>query len=215
MFGSRIKEPVDIAADSLVNLGEVTQISDPATQAEGKVNANPEQNQQLAYAYPVQLEPVNSTTYRPAVIDAADTIKFAAMFIKDQYNNKHKSMFFNVSNFVALRLHRGYNVTGIKGNTKILQQFAGPFKILKRIGKLAYRVELPPGIKIHPVISVAHLEPYPDPAKDPYQRPYAQGIVLDPVPEKLLNRRTQRRRNRGEIVEYLVRFSGRPVEYDQ
>jgi len=39
----------------------------------------------------------------------------------------------------------------------------GPFPIEARISDLAYRVKLPPDLKIHPTISIAHLEPkHPD-----------------------------------------------------
>jgi hypothetical protein len=34
-------------------------------------------------------------------------------------------------------------------------------RVLERIGNLAYRLDIPPNWKIHPVISVAHLEPKP------------------------------------------------------
>ncbi|KAF2710380.1 hypothetical protein K504DRAFT_501650 [Pleomassaria siparia CBS 279.74] len=44
----------------------------------------------------------------------------------------------------------------------------GLFPIVKRISKLAYQLKLPGYIKIHPVISVIHLEPA---IPDPYERP--------------------------------------------
>lgn len=202
MFGSRIKEAIDIASDALIDLGEDhVQNPGPARHASEPLYQS---------AFPVQAD------YRPAQVDAADAIKFAAMYMKNSYDAKHKPIFFKVGDFVSLRLHRGYNVPGIQGrNTKIEQQFAGPFRILERIGRLAYRIELPPAMKIHPVISVAHLEPCPDPAKDPFGRPFAQNIILDPEPEKILNKRTLRRRGGGLMTEYLIRFTGRPVEYDQ
>lgn len=53
-------------------------------------------------------------------------------------------MFFKVGDFVLLRLHRGFNVPGIVGNTKLAQQYAGPFKALEKIGRLAYRLDPPP-----------------------------------------------------------------------
>ena len=35
----------------------------------------------------------------------------------------------------------------------------GPFKVISKVRKLAYKLNLPPHIKIHPVVSVIHLEP--------------------------------------------------------
>ena len=45
----------------------------------------------------------------------------------------------------------------------------GPFKILKKYGKLAFELDLPKQWKIHPVIFITHLEPCPKDG-DPYGR---------------------------------------------
>ena len=34
----------------------------------------------------------------------------------------------------------------------------GPFKVKDRVGKVAFELELPPHLKIHPVIPCVHLE---------------------------------------------------------
>ena len=87
--------------------------------------------------------------------------------------------------------------------------------MLKRIGRLIYRLELPPSIKIHLVISIAYLEPAPIPHEDPFKRPFSQTILYDPQPEKILRKRELKRHGGGIVVEYLVRFAGLLVEYDQ
>jgi hypothetical protein len=56
-----------------------------------------------------------------------------------------------------LRLHKGYSIPLVI-NTKLAQQYAGPFKILEWIGRLAYRLELLLHWEIHPVILIAYLE---------------------------------------------------------
>ncbi|KAI1000524.1 hypothetical protein K3495_g7671 [Podosphaera aphanis] len=66
-------------------------------------------------------EPEISSSYRPGFIDAVDAIKFAATYMKQQYDERHKPMFFEDGDFVLLRLHRGFNVPGIVGNTKLAQ----------------------------------------------------------------------------------------------
>ncbi|KAF7852733.1 hypothetical protein EAF04_010926 [Stromatinia cepivora] len=206
MYGTRIKEPIDITADALVDL---------------TYEDSPERHQDPAISNGVQvypIEPANSGKYNPARIEAIDAIKFAAMFMKRHYDRRHKPMFFNTGDYVSLRLHRGYNMPGVaERNTKIEQQFAGPFKVLERVGRLAYRIELPDAMKVHPVISVAHLEPAPDPTQDPYRRPFAQGILQNPelVPERILRKREQRRRGGGVLTEYLIRFKGRTAEWDK
>lgn len=53
---------------------------------------------------------------------------------------------------------------GKKG--KLALRFVGPFKILQRVGKLAYKLELPPNLaNVHPVFHVSMLRKYePDPS---------------------------------------------------
>ena len=64
---------------------------------------------------------------------------------------------------------------------KLESQLIGPFRILERIGRLTYRLELPINMKIYNVISIAHLEPATDPAEDPYRRrrPSAPTVIVD------------------------------------
>ena len=45
----------------------------------------------------------------------------------------------------------------------------GLFRVLEKIGKLAYRLELPETWEIHKIVSIAHLEPTPA-EEDPYHR---------------------------------------------
>ena len=70
-----------------------------------------------------------------------------------------------------LRLHKGYNIAAIAGITrKLTQQYIGPFRIVEKIGRLAYRLDVPPNWRIHPVFSMAQLESAPPPAKDNFAR---------------------------------------------
>ena len=71
---------------------------------------------------------------------------------------------------VNLRLHRGYRLPAIR-NRKVGQQFVGPLQITRRIDKLAYKLDIPRNWKIHPVVSVAHLEPATTQDMDPFRRP--------------------------------------------
>lgn len=55
---------------------------------------------------------------------------------------------------------------------------------------LLRRLELPPAMRnVHPVISIAHLEPATDPRKDPFQRPFAQEMTMEMMPERIIRRR--------------------------
>src|SRR5882762_1951306 len=90
---------------------------------------------------------------------------------------------------------------------------------LNGVSPLAYEPELPPSMKIHPVISVTNLEPL-TPGEDPYKRPFNDH----PPPveddqdideewksfsiEKLLDRRLRRYGRGKKIIEYLVKWTG-------
>ena len=81
-----------------------------------------------------------------------------------------------------------------------------PFKVLEKVGALTYRLKLPKNMKIHPVISVRHLE---QAQPDPYQReiPPPEGVVIESqrhyVVEKIV-----RRERRDDLDGYIVKWRG-------
>lgn len=149
--------------------------------------------------------------------DAQIAIDFAANTAKERYDRKHTPITMDVGQMVYLRLHNGYNLPG-KPNPKISEQRTGPFKILRRVGRLAYEIELPPAWKIHPVISVAHLSPAAK-GRDPYERPIpdarepVEGIDGDSDEwksyelERIVDKRYTNYGKRKNL-EYLVKFAG-------
>jgi hypothetical protein len=115
-----------------------------------------------------------------ARVDAADALDFATMNMKFYYDRRHTPMFLAPGDWALLRLHHGYNILSAT-NRKLDQQYAGPFEVLERIGRLAYRLKIPDHWKIHDVFSIAQLEPAPAPGSDPYNRP----IPDEPSPIEL------------------------------
>ena len=164
-------------------------------------------------------------TADPTVIDQAttrlavsDTIAFIQMRSKFYYDQTHLPLRLEVGQYALLRLYKGYHIPSVTSR-KLGAQRVGPFKVLEKVGRLAYRLKLPPHWKIHPVILVTHLEPCP--GNDPYQRPRPahpaavsmEGDVGIYVIERLIDRR-QSRRGSGWCVEYLVRWDGYGPEFD-
>ena len=52
-------------------------------------------------------------------------------------------MFLKVNDIALIWLYKGYSLPYAKVSKKLGQQYAGLFKVLKRIGRLAYRLEIP------------------------------------------------------------------------
>ena len=155
--------------------------------------------------------------------EVADAIAFAQMASKYYYDRKHQPLFMKAGDYALIKLHHGYNIpaTEVLGK-KLSQQYTGPFKVLEKVGNLAYRLELPDHWRIHPVLSIAQLEPVPSPMDDPFNRPrpdqpdsvFVEGDT-DRVKsweiERLINKRQTKRR--GD--EYLVRWKGWGPQYDE
>ena len=158
-----------------------------------------------------------------ARIDAADAIAFAQANALRAYDKKHQAIHFQKGDHVLLRLHKGYNIPSstILGR-KLSQQYAGPFRIIEKIGSLAYKLDLPKHWRVHPVFTVAQLEPCPDPSTDLFQRSrpeHPDSIFVERDNEqvksykieKLIAHRDTKRRGR----EYLLRWKGYGPKFDK
>lgn len=122
-------------------------------------------------------------------------------------------MILAVGDYALLRLHKGYSIPSAP-NRKLDQQYVGPFQVTEKVG-------LPKEWRIHPVFSIAQLEPCPPPDSDPFARPrpynpdsvYVEGdtdLVKSFEVERLISKRQTKRRR----PEYLVRWKGYGPEHD-
>ncbi|KAL8447561.1 hypothetical protein Emed_004349 [Eimeria media] len=99
-----------------------------------------------------------------------------------------------------------------RGAPKPQPQIIGPFKVLKRVGMVAYHLDLPPSMRVHPVFHVSLLQrdkPRPSHMLQPHGwRPVGEAQE-DEDPEfeveHLLNSRGS-----GETEEFLVKWKGYP-----
>ena len=90
-----------------------------------------------------------------------------------------------------------------------------PFPILGKVGKVSYRVELPPTLKIHPVFHASYLKPYHGDKDNPSRglskrAPTAVVTSYDKEVELILADRVIRRRGVPPATEYLVKWKGLP-----
>lgn len=111
--------------------------------------------------------------FTTARIEAADTISFAQMSQQFYYDRKHQPMYFWKGDQVLLRLYKGYSIpqhASAARIDKLGHRYVGPFEVIAKVGKQAYQLDIPGHWRVHPVFTVAQLEPWPAGA-DPYQRP--------------------------------------------
>ena len=161
-----------------------------------------------------------------ACAKASDVISFALANQKEHYDGRQQPLFMRVGDWAMLRLHKGYSISSSIGVTKKLtHQYVGPFRIVEKIGRLAYKLDVPSDWRIHLVFFVAQLEPAPYPAEDPFQcfRPqHPTSVFVEGDTDRyksfeidrLLNKRTIRK-GRGLAIEYLVRWTGYSSEWNR
>ena len=92
---------------------------------------------------------------------AQDALKIAQAYQEKYYNKTHILREFELGDQVLINLHSLQLLRGFKGRgRKLLPRFEGPFEIIAKISPVAYRLRLPASYQGHPILNIAHLEPY-------------------------------------------------------
>ena len=131
-------------------------------------------------------------------------------YMKTTYDKAHREVEFAVGEWAWLRLHNRH-AAGITsgGNQKLAPRYYGPFQVLERVGKVAYRLKLPPKARIHDVFHVVFLKKHngAPPAEIMPLPAIAHGRAL-PTPAAV-----SRAKPNGHSWDILVQWVGRgPAE---
>ncbi|KAL0289870.1 UNVERIFIED_CONTAM: hypothetical protein Sangu_2599200 [Sesamum angustifolium] len=105
----------------------------------------------------------------------------ARLRMKQQADRHCRDLSFAVGDWVLLRL-QPYRQLSVRGHKfrKLAPRFIGPFRVLRRLGPVAYELSLPPESRIHPVFHASLLKSFHG---DPAVVPIVDLPQLpDPVP---------------------------------
>jgi hypothetical protein len=71
--------------------------------------------------------------------------------MKQQADQHHNEREFKVGDWVFLRLqpYKQMSLKQQKKDNKLAPKYYGPYKVLQRIGSMAYKLELPPSSRVH------------------------------------------------------------------
>jgi RNase H-like domain found in reverse transcriptase/Reverse transcriptase (RNA-dependent DNA polymerase)/Integrase zinc binding domain/Chromo (CHRromatin Organisation MOdifier) domain/gag-polyprotein putative aspartyl protease len=135
---------------------------------------------------------------------------------QQHYANQHrKEIIFKVGDEVMLSTQ---NLRNLDKSPKLLARFIGPYKIVRVISPVAYELQIPREMKIHPTFHISKLKPYH--RNDDNLFPNREQVVRPPPDiiddheewevERIMSKR-QRRYGRGRPrTEYLVKWKGYP-----
>jgi hypothetical protein len=98
-------------------------------------------------------------------------------------------------------------------NKKLSFRFYGPYKVLERVGPVAYKLQLPSSSRIHPVLHVSQLKKHVP--KEVLVSSDLTSVISDPLlvqqPEQILNTRIIKR-GAQQVKQVLVKWSSMPTE---
>jgi hypothetical protein len=143
-------------------------------------------------------------------------LQLAHNHMKVQADKKRTERYFEIGDWVYLRLQPYRQKTmAMRKNFKLSPRFFGPFRIIQKIGLVAYKLDLPIKAGIHPIFHVSCL-----------QQKLGQQIVplpslplvdgngeVKPELESVIDRRMAKKKGRA-ITEVLIRWKGASFEDD-
>src|SRR3954463_302505 len=100
-----------------------------------------------------------------AIKQATDALALAKANQEKYANQHHRDVSFSVGDKVLLSSSHIHLASQAQRHTRKLQAcFIGPYTIITKVSPVAYKLELPTSLSIHPVFHVSLLHPYTAPS---------------------------------------------------
>ena len=148
------------------------------------------------------------------VTHAMDNLRRAQEKQKQYADKRRRDVEFQVGDEVLLATKTLPVVVAAGGSSKLGPLYCGPFEVIEKY-RTAYKLNLPPHMKMHPVFHVSQLKLYrrPTDAARTYEKP--GPVIVDEGAEEfevdeIINHR-KRKRGRKTNIEYLIVWKGYPV----
>ena len=145
---------------------------------------------------------------------AQQALQFAQVSQQKIYNKGRLILEFEVGDKVLINPHSLQLLKSQKGlGRKLQMKYDGPFEVSQKLSPTTYRLRMPQSYGIHPILNVAHLEPYRD-SDSVFGEHAAKKLDranFDTLPEfeveKILHNRWRKVCNGQHVQELLVRFT--------
>ncbi|KAL2237277.1 UNVERIFIED_CONTAM: Retrovirus-related Pol polyprotein from transposon 17.6 [Sesamum indicum] len=137
-----------------------------------------------------------------------ENLQNAQQRMKTYADKKRTEREFEVGDYVFLKLqpYRQASIA-LRKNLKLSVRYFGPYKVIERIGKVAYKLDLPPESKIHPIFHVSLLKKKIGSKYIPsVNLPELEDEVYKVFPLAILARRLIPRNNVG-VPQVLIHWS--------
>jgi hypothetical protein len=127
--------------------------------------------------------------------------------MKAQADKRRSDRQFSIGDYVYLKL-QPYVQTSLapRAHPKLSFRYFGPYKIIDKIGSVAYKLEPPPSSSVHPVFHVSLLKPAPS-TKYTVSPDLPDVDDTLQVPAAVLQRRLHPRQD-GTVPQLLIKWSG-------
>ena len=143
--------------------------------------------------------------------EAQSALNVAAKLMKEQVD-KHRrpARQYKVGERVWLETT---NITTIRPSKKLDDKRVGPFTILKKVGRSAYKLDIPKSWKaISPTFNESLLSPYTPPSAEHQGQQRPPPDLVDNEEEYEVEEILNSKRSAEHGVEYYVKWKGYPIE---